>query len=262
MNVSMVLLIILFALMTIIGGKRGLKSFFTLITNFIILLIMFILIINKVDPIKVTIFACIIISCITLFYINGVNVKTVAALISIIMAVLLAMIITYKIGVDAKIQGIGEDQAEIVLNYFNKDNLDFSKIFICQVLIGLIGAIIDVSISISSSMYELYKSDLSMTKQSILISGMNIGKDILGTMTNTLLFAYISGFMVLALYFNKIHYSITEIANTRVFCSDIFQILCSGIGIVLIIPITAFITSRLLFFDFKFSKLIKKRDCD
>lgn len=247
MNISFLLLIILFILMAIVGGQRGVRSFFTLFLNFIILFFMIILIGAKLDPIKVTVFGCIIISFITLFFINGFNVKTVSSLLAVTMVVFLTMLMTYNIGNGAKIQGFGNEQSETISYLSIYVQLNFAKIVICQILIGLLGAIIDVSISISSSMYEIYKSDISITRNNVLKSGMNIGKDILGTMTNTLLFAYIGGFMTLIIYFNELHYSLTDILNAKVFCSEVFQILCGGIGIVLIIPITAFITSRFLF---------------
>jgi len=247
MNVVLILLIILLILMAVIGGKRGFKSFFTLIFNFIILFFMLILIGAKLDPIKVTFFGSIVISYVTLFFINGFNKKTVSALLSVTAVVLLTMLITYRIGNAAKIQGFGSEQYESIQTLTLYVQLNFSKIVICQVLIGLLGAIIDVSISISSAMNELYKSDLGIIQSTLLRSGMNIGKDILGTMTNTLFFAYIGGFMTLIIYFNELHYSLSSILNAKVFCSEIFKILCSGIGIILIIPITAFVTSKILY---------------
>jgi len=247
MNISVVLSIILLILMVIVGGKRGLKSFATLIYNFFILFFMLFLISLKIDPIIVTFSGCILISYITLFYINGINKKTVSSLISVTLVLLITMLITYKIGNDAKIQGFGNEQSETIAYLSLYVQLNFAKLVICQVLIGLLGAIIDVSISISSSMNEIHKNDLLISQRSLFISGMNIGKDILGTMTNTLLFAYIGGFMTLIIYFNKLQYSIADILNTKVFCAEVFQILCGGIGIILIIPITAFITSKILF---------------
>ncbi|MBV7271361.1 YibE/F family protein [Clostridium sp. PL3] len=255
MNVSWMLLIILFVLMVIFGGKRGLRSFFTLLMNFVILFIMFIFIDIRFDPIKVTMIGCIIITYISLIYINGFNIKTISSLISVTVVVLLTMLITYKIGNDARIQGFGPEQSETLTGLSIYVQLNFGKIVICQVLIGLLGAIIDVSISISSSMFEIYKSDLSETKRSIFKSGMNIGKDILGTMTNTLLFAYIGGFMTLIIYFSELNYSVGDVLNAKVFCSEVFQILCGGIGIILIIPVTAFITSTILS-----SKIVWKQD--
>jgi len=246
--------------MTIVGGTRGIKSFFTLILNFIILFIMLFLIALKIDPIKVTFIGAIIISYVTLFFINGFNKKTFSSLVSVTIVILLVMFITYKMGTDAKIQGFSNEQAESIAFLSLYVQVNFSKIVICQILIGLLGAIIDVSISISSSMNEIYKNNPLITNGRLFKSGMNIGKDILGTMTNTLLFAYISGFMTLIIYFSELKYSIATILNEKVFCSEVFQIICCGIGIILIIPITAFITSKLLFLPkrLKKSTLIEK----
>lgn len=255
MNIIFVLLIILLILMTIVGGTRGIKSFFTLILNFFTLFFMLILIGAKIDPIKVTFIGALFISFFSLFFINGFNKKTVSSLLSVMIVIFLVMLITYNMGLNAKIQGFSNEQTETIAYLSLYVQLNFAKIVICEILIGLLGAIIDVSISISSSMNELYKNDPSVTKSSLFKSGMNIGKDILGTMTNTLLFAYISGFMTLIIYFIELNYSLSTIFNEKVFCSEVFQVLSCGIGIILIIPITAFISSRFLFLSLKSKKV-------
>ncbi len=132
--------------------------------------------------------------------------------------------------------------------------LNFSTIVMCEILIGLLGAIIDVSISISSSMNELFKNNSLIPKNVLLKSGINIGKDILGTMTNTMLFAYIGGFMTLIIWFYDLHYTAADIINAKVFCAEVFQVLSSGIGVILIIPVTALITSMILTMKFPAKK--------
>ena len=259
MNVSAILFLILMFLMIIVGREKGATSFLSLCLNFVTFLTMLILITNQLDPIKVTIIGCIIISSSTLFFINGVNKKTISSLLSVILVVMLTMLLTYKMGTDANIQGFSSEQLELIPIQTSNIHLDFSKVVFCEILLGLLGAIIDVSISISSSMNELYKNNLQITKSGLFKSGFNIGQDILGTMTNTLLFAYIGGFITLIIRFIKLNYSISDILNAKVFCSDVFQILCSGIGIILIIPITAFISSMFLFLNSQ-AKQAKKSD--
>lgn len=246
MNIILILLLILLTLMTIIGGKRGIQSFFTLILNFFTLFFMLILIGAKIDPIKVIIIGAMIISFFSLFFINGYNKKTVSSLLSVTIVIILVMLITYNMGINAQIQGFSNEQIDTVSFYSLYVQLNFSKIVTCEILIGLLGAIIDVSISISSAMNEIYNNNLMISQLELFKSGMNIGKDILGTMTNTLFFAYISGFMTLLIYFNQLNYSVSTILNAKVFCSEVFQSICCGIGIILIIPITAFITSKLM----------------
>lgn len=247
MSVPFVLFIILLVLMMVVGGKRGAKSFFTLFINFITLFIMLMLIASNIDPLKVTVTGCVIISSITLFYINGFNKKTVSSLISVLFVVLSTMLLTTSMAESAKIQGFAREQAESISYLSLNFHLDFTKIVTCVILLGLIGAIIDVSISISSSMNEVYVNNPAISRRELLMSGINIGKDILGTMTNTLLFAYIGGFMTLIIWFSELKYKVSDIINSKVFCSEVFQILCSGIGITLIIPVTAVVASIIFF---------------
>ena len=248
MSVPFVLFVILLGLMVLVGGKRGAKSFFTLILNFITLFIMLVIMAYGADPVHVTVYGSIVISATTLFYINGFHKKTVASLFSVLLVVLATLLLTYHMGNDAKLQGFSKEQAEsvAVLSLFVR--LDFSRVVICEILIGLLGAIIDVSISISSSMNEIFKNNQSISKGALLRSGISIGKDVLGTMTNTLFFAYIGGFMTLIIWFRVLNYSFLDIVNAKVFGSEVFQILASGIGIILIIPVTAAITMLMLFF--------------
>ncbi|MFA9396765.1 MAG: YibE/F family protein [Clostridiaceae bacterium] len=249
MAISLVLLVILFILMAIIGGGKGMKSFFMLCLNFAILFYVLALIAKDYDPIKTTVCGCIVITSATLIYINGFNKKTVSSILAVSITVLITMSIIYKMGVDSKIQGFSAEEIDSIgyLSLSYNVNLNFMKIFICQVLVGLLGAIIDTSISISSPINEIYNNNKDITKYDLFKSGMNIGRDILGTMTNTLLFVYIGSFMSLILYFNVLNYSASEIINRKVFAAEVFQVLCSGIGVVLIIPITAFITTEILY---------------
>lgn len=246
MTVPGALIVVLFVLMTIVGGKRGVKSFFTLLFNFVTLFLMIGLIVFEVDPIKVTVVGSIIISSITLFYINGLNRKTIASLISVTFVVLITLLITYKMGTSAQIQGFSLEQSESISYLALNVRLNFNEIMVCEILLGLLGAIIDVSISISSAMNELYRHNPQITKGSLFGSGVNIGKDILGTMTNTLLFAYIGGFMTLLIWFGKYNYSVMDIINAKVFCAEAYQVLASGIGVILTIPVTAVLTMLIL----------------
>lgn len=246
MTVQFLLLIILFGLMTFIGGKRGARAFFSLLINFFILFIGIVFMVFNADPMIVTIICCILIGSMTLFYTSGFNDKTIASLISIVVVLMLTMILVYKLGYTAKLQGFGKEEAETIGSYSLYIHTDFMKLVFCTLLFGIVGAITDVSITISSSMNEIYLKNQNITRKKLYESGLNIGRDIIGAMTNTLLFAYIGGFMTLIIWFDSLHYSIVEILNDKIFCSEIFQSLGGAIGIILIIPVTAFVTSMFL----------------
>lgn len=247
MSVAFILFSVLFILMIFVGGERGVKSFFTLILNFLIVFFMIILVAAKVDAINIAVLGCAIISYVTLFFINGFNKKTVSALISVTIVFLLTIALVYQLGQYSKIQGFGYEQLETLENLSLNVQIEFSKIVICEIIVGLLGAIIDVSISIASSMNEIYLSYNNIKERDLFIAGMNIGKDILGTMTNTLLFAFIGGFMTLIIYFNELNYKFIDIINTKVFCAEVFQMISGGIGIALVIPVSSYVTSKILF---------------
>ena len=255
MSVPYVLLFILLFLMAMIGENRGVSSFFILILNFCIFFIFLKVIAAGYDPIKVTVFACIIISLVTLFFINGINKKTVSSFISVIIVVLATILLTYNVTTGAKLHGFSNENPGSAAHLSYYVHINFSKLLIGEVLIGLLGAIIDVSISISSSMNEIFRNNILITKSNLLKSGINIGRDILGTMSNTLLFAFLSGFLTLLMWLKMVSYPINDIINSKMIGAEVFQILCSGIGIILIIPTTAIITTMTLFF--KFSKIHK-----
>ncbi|PYG85844.1 YibE/F-like protein [Ruminiclostridium sufflavum DSM 19573] len=249
MSIIFVLLVVLLCLMAMIGENRGVKSFFILLMNFCSFFIMLKAVAFGIDPIKATILECIIISSITLFFINGFNRKSAAAFISVLIVVIICILFAYKTGTGAKLQGFSNENpgSAAYLSYYV--HVNFSKLVTCEILIGLLGGIIDVAISISSAMNEVFVNTFTISKRDLFRSGLNIGRDILGAMTNTLLFAYLSGFMPLLIWLNMAEYSFADLINSKLFCPEVFQIICSGIGIVLIIPVTAAITTSILLFN-------------
>ena len=122
--------------------------------------------------------------------------------------------------------------------------VDFNRISIALIIIGLIGATIDSSMAISSALYEVKENNKHLKQKELYRSGINIGKDILGTTMCTLLFAFIGEFMTLLIWFKKGNYSLGDIINAKTFAAEFIKILFSAIGCILVIPITSYITSR------------------
>lgn len=247
MNVLVCLSVILFILMKLIGGEKGTKSFIALFLNFGVLLLTILLMAREVgDPIFLTLFACIVISCTNLFYINTINLKSIIAFISTIITLLFLITVIFIIVKKANIQGFGVEEIE-ELSFFNfYIGLDFLKIAICTIIMGSIGAITDTAISISSAMNEIWTHNPKLVRAKLFKSGMNVGKDILGTTTNTLYFAFIGGYLALILWFKDLSYSLGEVINSKVFSAEVISIFCIGTGAILVIPITAWLTAYIL----------------
>ncbi|MEI3598095.1 MULTISPECIES: YibE/F family protein [unclassified Oceanobacillus] len=255
MNVLVVLSAILFILMVLIGGRKGLRSFISLFLNFAVLILtVFFLLDPAMNPIILILIACAIISCINLFYINEVNSKTKTAFLSTVITIVFLVLLIYIMTDKLMIQGFSEEQVEELSTLFSLYiGLDFVKIAAAMIIVSTIGAITDVAISITSPMQEIFDQNPGITKKDLFISGIRIGRDILGSNTNTLFFAFFGGYLALLLWVKDMEYSIGEIANSKIFTSELLIILSAGIGIAMIIPIASWINSYYL---------VKKREQD
>ncbi|WP_338750997.1 YibE/F family protein [Bacillus sp. FJAT-52991] len=240
MNVLLLLAVILFILMVLIGGKKGARSFFSLFLNFgVILLTILFMLDPHINSIIVTLIACVMISCINLFYINEVNGKTITAFIATLITIIILLLFIHIVTKHTMIQGFGEEEIEELSIFSLYIGVDFVKIAASVIIMSAIGAMMDVAISITSSMHEIFHHNPLLGKKDLFRSGLNVGRDILGTDTNTLFFAFFGGYLGLLIWFKDLSYSFGEIINSKVFSAEIITIFCSGIGIALIIPIAS-----------------------
>ncbi len=243
---NIILIILLFLLMIYIDIKRGIKLFLSILFNFIILMIIFCLIAIGLNPIICSLIGCFIISYIILYYVNERNVKTESSLKSVISVLIILSFLIFFVTKISRIAGFGYESYEEI-NMFSYDvKIDFTNIAISMILISLIGATVDSSIAISSALYEVYDNNKNLSKKDLFLSGMNIGKDILCTTNNTLMFAFLGEFMTLLIWFYKGDYSFLEIVNAKTFVSEMIKILFSAVGCIIVIPITAYITTETL----------------
>lgn len=244
MNALVILSLILLALMILIGGYRGMRSFISLFLNFgVLMFTIFLMLGPQMNPVIITLISCAIISCINLFFINNVDQKTATAFLSTIVTIVLLIVLIEVIVNVSMIQGYGEEETEELAVFSLFVGIDFVKIGASVMIISTIGAITEVAISITSSMGETMKHHPSISRKDLFLSGMRIGKDILGTDTNTLFFAFFGGYLALLIWFKDLHYSIGAIVNSKIFGAEMMTIFFAGIGVALIIPITAWINT-------------------
>lgn len=241
--------LILLVLLTIIGGKRGIKTFFTIYMNLALLFILVIIVGWGFNPTIPTLVICTIISIIILFFLNGYNKKTISSFISVILTLIVFTIITFILSNNIYIHGYTEETIESIGYLTYNIGINMLTLSSCIIIIGLIGTINDTSIAISSALYELHENNQKLKVKELFLSGMNIGRDILGTTTNTLFFAYLGGFMTLFIYFQDFQYSFTTIINSKIFAIEFTRIILSGISSFLIIPLTSLITSVICKYD-------------
>src|SRR5699024_1825452 len=111
------------------------------------------------------------------------------------------------------------------------------------ILIGAIGAIMDVAISIASSLWEIKEINSNINKNEMIKSGFNIGRDILGSMSNTLILAYVGTTLHLIMLFIVYRVKFIEIINLDSIATEIIRAMAGSIGLIITIPITVLIST-------------------
>ena len=230
------------ALLLIIGGIKGLKTLVSLVIAVTMIFFGYIpLIIKGVNPILASLGISIPVVIITLIIISGKNIKTLVAIIGTSLGVIISGILAFIFGNLAHLTGLADDSS-ISLAYIPQfRNLDYKGILFGTILIGAIGAIMDVAISIASALYEINDLDKNISKKNMIISGMNIGKDMMGSMSNTLILAYVGTTLHLIILFIVYRIRFTEIINLDSIATEIIRAMAGSIGLIITIPVTVVI---------------------
>ena len=229
-------------LLLIIGGFNGLKTLLSLIIAVAMIFFGYIpLIIRGVNPILASLGISIPVVIITLVIISGRNIKTLVAIIGTSLGVIISGILAFIFGNFAHLTGLADDSS-ISLAYIPQfRNLDYKGILFGTILIGAIGAIMDVAISIASALYEISTLDKNITGKNMIISGMNIGKDMMGSMSNTLILAYVGTTLHLIILFIVYKIRFIEIINLDSIATEIIRAMAGSIGVIITIPVTVVI---------------------
>ncbi|MCA1055824.1 YibE/F family protein [Rossellomorea aquimaris] len=223
-------------LLLIVGKKQGLYSLITLVVNAGILSYALDVYLesNDVSLLAVCSIGVILFTVISLLMVNGLNEKTYAAVVATLIATFTTLLISIFVVSNTAGNGLRYEEMQFLTR-------PYEMVFMAGILIGCLGAVMDVAITLSSSMFSLYEKDPSISIKALTKSGFDIGKDIMGTMTNILFFVYISGAIpMLILYFkNASPLGFTVTMNLSL---ETARALTGGIGIVLTIPIAIYVS--------------------
>ncbi len=226
-------------LLVAIGGIKGFKSLISLlITIAMLFFVMFPLVLRGFNPLVVSVFVVGIVSFIVFRIIGGRSVKSFSAALGTFVGVAIAGMLAMLIGKIVNLTGLSSQESKILL-YSMDIKLNFQGLLFGSILIGALGAIMDIGMSIASAVDEVKKHKREASFLDLFRAGMNVGSDVMGTMSNTLILAYTGSALplLLLLIANKI--PISKIINMELIAAEIVRALAGSSGLVLCIPITA-----------------------
>ncbi len=229
----------------LVGGKKGVKAIVGLILTIIIIYTVLIKgVFEGKDAILYSIIASMLTIIATFIVIGGANKKILTAALGTLGGVVSAGLMALIFNNLAKMTGASEDAIQLTVNIANI-NFQFRDLLFSGIVIAALGACMDVGMSIASSLDEIKMKNPEITWQELFKSGMNIGRDVIGTMTNTLILAYVGGSMTLILLFMASDLSLLEILNKETIAEQIISALAGSMGVVYTVPITSFVYSLL-----------------
>ncbi len=241
-------MLLFFIIVILIGGKTGLKSLVGLILTFLCLFFILIPLLLKGWPtIPITFAMCAFISLVAFTILGGVHRKTISAYLGTLAGMVFAMIFGLAVQSLAKIDGLRLEDAEplMQLRYIGA-TVKIRGLMVAGIIISALGAVMDVAMSISSALEEIYAANPTLSSISLFRSGMNIGRDMVGTMTNTLILAFLGSEFTLMIFLFARDLTFYHLFGTAFIALESISGLAASIGMVLAIPLTTLISVMLI----------------
>ena len=233
-------------LLVLIGGKQGAKSAAGLIFTMVcIIWILLPLSLKGYSALLITIVLILLCNIASFILITGVNKKTLIATIGSVCGVLAGAGFSLIAQALMSVTTYQMDEAETLLLIMTNTKLSMKHLFLCGVLIACMGAVMDVAMSIASSVAEVHTVNPELGAKDLFRSGMNIGRDAMGTMANTLILAFAGGSLNMMLMIYSYGVSFQQLMNTDFVAIEVIQSIAGSIGIICTVPISAFIAATI-----------------
>ena len=242
-----VFVLVFIAVMAAIGGKKGVLSLMGL--GFTIICLWFILIpmvLRGVNPILASVVIVAVTATATLILLDGFTRKALSAILGCVAGVSAAGLSAALVGRLTPLDGFNMGHAEELMLQTAYPDLNLSGLLVCGIFVAALGAVMDVSMTIASAISEMRKLNPRMPAKALFASGMNIGKDAMGTMANTLVLAFFGASLSMVVLARAYDIQFIQLINTDWMAIEILQSVAGTLGIVLTVPFVSFIAAHII----------------
>ena len=250
-TVPLALVVLAFLVVTVLVGRRvGAKSLLGLgLTVVCIFSILIPLLLGGWPTLPTILGMCAYVTVVEFVILGGVNRKTLCAILGTISGVAFAALFGELACALLRVNGYKMYSAEPTIEALLQikqgqdpmHSLQLGDLLVGGIVIAALGAVNDVAMSISSAMNELVAVNPALTRRQLLRSGMNIGRDMVGTMTNTLILALVGSSLVLMIYLSSLEPSFSQLMSGTFFSVEMVQAIASSVGVILAVPLSALI---------------------
>jgi uncharacterized membrane protein len=239
---SVIVLAVLFVLsILLLGGKKGFNTILSLGLTCAAIFIVFIpSIVSGKNIYILSMLVCAYTVIMTLAIVVGINKKSFIAAAGCLCGILASGIITLIMDVILRLTGVIDEHSIYLINLPIATSINLRGVIFAGIIIGAMGAIMDVAMSMASALWEIRERSKDITFEEMIRSGLTIGRDIMGTMANTLILAYIGSSLAVVLVMSvyTTGSSLLGLFNSERIIVEILQALIGSFGILLTIPLT------------------------
>ena len=230
----------------VIGGKQGIKGCLGLIFTFFCVIFVYLpLVYLRFSPFWAAVFICFLTTLVTMYLIGGPTKKTCAATLGTLAGVVLAGLSAWCFSKASGISGYNVSDIETLMTLWNTNRIQVGGLLFSGLLISCLGAVMDVAMSISSAIDEIYKQNTALSRKELFKAGMRVGRDMMGTDSNTLILAFAGSSVSTLLLDYAYDLPYQQIINSNNIGIAIMQGLAGSFGIVLSVPLTVLICTVL-----------------
>ena len=242
-----ILAVVLFFLILLICGNKGAKSIITTSINVVGILLMLGAIYAGFPIAAVTAVSCIAITAVTLFYQNEINIKSIASFWSVIAVIAIVLPLVFWLIHASASAGFNAEEYEISDSNGYSRNIDISMpaLQACVMITALLGVLIDTSVAITASVYEIRRSSRDITLSELLKSSFTVGRDVLNTSMHTIFYIYVAEYMTLMIQYVK-DYDFEYVINSKSLAGEFLTVSLSGVGCCLIVPVSALLGALMI----------------
>lgn len=234
--------LVFFLALGVIGGKKGLRSIGGLVFTLINIVFVLIPLMLRGWPVILTTVGILgVVAFVTLFLLFGFNRKLGIALTGCLFGVMMAALIGTLVGDLIQVNGLHMEEADVLVRliHIHELGLNSEGLFISGILIASLGAVMDIAVSMISAMEEIKGTQDRLGRKDLFRSGMNVGRDMMGTMSNTLILAFAGTAlnMIIVMYITSL--GMNHLFNTDVVALEIIRAVSGSLGLVLTVPVVA-----------------------
>ena len=240
-TVGISMILVMFAVfMILVGGRKGVKSMIGLcFALFLIIDFLLPTVYHGWSPIGMGIICAFLIAVFSMLLLNGFSEKTFTAITATMTGVILAAVFYYIFSGILHLSGFNLEEAEELIIVQGATGLKVGQTLFTGILIASLGAVMDMTMSVASALFEMKEIHPEMYMTEVFRSGISIGQDMIGTMCETLILAFAGSSITALLVMIAYGAQFNQILSSDYVAIELIHSLTGSMAVILSVPITA-----------------------